>query len=68
MNLLNADAKVIVVCPREGLNEEVEYRVKQGQVKHHDRVFLPIDLEPEKNVAMVLTAIDDPEASTRIWK
>ena len=42
--------------------------MKQGQVKHLDRVFLPIDLEPEKNVAMVLTAIDDPDASTRIWK
>jgi precorrin-2 dehydrogenase/sirohydrochlorin ferrochelatase len=25
-------------------------------------------LEPEKNIAMVLTAVDDPEASTRIWK
>lgn len=68
MNLLNADAKVRVVCPRGGLNEEVAYRVKQGQVQHVDRVFLPIDLEPEKNVAMVLTAIDDPDASTRIWK
>ena len=68
VNLLNADANVTVVCPREGLNDEVAYRVKQGQVQHLNRVFLPIDLEPEKNVAMVLTAIDDPEASTRIWK
>lgn len=56
------------MCPRGGLNEEVAYRVEQGQVKHHDRIFLPIDLEPEKNVAMVLTAVDDPEASTRIWE
>merc|ERR1711939_275720 len=47
---------------------EVAYRVDQGQVKHVDRVFLPLDLEPEKKVAMVLTAIDDPDASTRIWK
>ncbi|RVX76002.1 hypothetical protein B0A52_00359 [Exophiala mesophila] len=68
VNLLNADAKVTVVCPRDGLNPEVAYRVEQGQVKHVDRVFLPIDLEPEKNVAMVLTAIDDPEASTQIWQ
>lgn len=68
VNLLNADAKVTVVCPRAGLNEEVAYRVDQGQVKHVDRVFLPLDLEPEKNVAMVLTAVDDPEASTRIWQ
>lgn len=57
-----------MVCPRDGLNDEVAYRIENGQVKHADRVFLPIDLEPERNVAMVLTAIDDPEASTRIWK
>lgn len=68
LNLLNADAKVTVVCPTEGLNDEVAYRITQGQIKHEDRVFLPIDLEPEKDVAMVLTAIDDPVASTRIWK
>lgn len=57
-----------VVCPKSGLNDEVAYRIQRGQVTYHDRVFLPIDLEPEKNVAMVLTAIDDPDASTRIWK
>lgn len=68
LNLLNADAKVTVVCPNNGLNDEVAYRIARGQVKHENRVFLPIDLEPEKNVAMVLTAIDDPIASTRIWK
>lgn len=44
------------------------YRVERNQVTHIDRVFLPLDLEPHKNVAMVLTAIDDPDASTRIWK
>jgi len=68
LNLLNADAKVTVVCPREGLNEEVAHRVRLGQVQHVDRIFLPLDLEPEKKIAMVLTAVDDPEASTRIWK
>jgi precorrin-2 dehydrogenase / sirohydrochlorin ferrochelatase len=68
LNMLNADAKVFVVCPREGLNDEVAFRVASGQVTHYDRIFLPIDLEPEKNIAMVLTAIDDPDASTRIWK
>lgn len=68
LNLLNADARVFVVCPRDGLNEEVAYRVDQGQVQHIDRKFLPLDLEPEKKIAMVLTAIDDPDASTRIWK
>ena len=67
-NLLNADAHVTVVCPRQRLNPEVAYRVDSGQIQHNDRVFLPLDLEPEKNVAMILTAIDDPDASTRIWK
>lgn len=57
-----------VVCPRDGLNDEVAFRIKKGQIQHFDRVFLPIDLEPEKEIAMVLTAIDDPDASTRIWK
>lgn len=68
VNLLNADAHVTVVCPRQGLNPEVAYRVESGQIQHRDRVFLPLDLEPEKKVSMVLTAIDDPDASTRIWK
>jgi precorrin-2 dehydrogenase/sirohydrochlorin ferrochelatase len=68
LNLLNADAKVFVVCPRSGLNSEVLHRINNGQAQHIDRVFLPLDLEPSKNVAMVLTAIDDPIASTRIWK
>lgn len=68
LNLLNADANVTVVCPYSGLNPEVLHRVTTGQIHHADRVFLPIDLEPSKNVAMVLTAIDDPDASTRIWK
>lgn len=57
-----------MVCPADGLNDEVAFRIKKGQITHLDRVFLPIDLEPEKEVAMVLTAIDDPDASTRIWK
>jgi precorrin-2 dehydrogenase/sirohydrochlorin ferrochelatase len=68
LNLLNADARVFVVCPRSGLHPEVLHRINNGQAQHIDRVFLPFDLEPSKNVAMVLTAIDDPTASTRIWK
>ena len=65
LNVLNADAKVTVVSPRSGLNPEVAHRVEEGQVTYHDRVFEPSDLD---NVDMVLTAIDDPEASTVIWK
>ncbi|KAG8526539.1 uncharacterized protein KY384_008739 [Bacidia gigantensis] len=65
LNLLNADANVTVISPREGLNPEVAYRVEQKQVTYHDRKFEPSDLD---NVDIVLTAIDDPEASTQIWK
>ncbi|KAH8596152.1 putative NAD(P)-binding-domain-containing protein [Bisporella sp. PMI_857] len=65
LNVLNADAKVTVVSPRSGLNPEVAYRIEKGQVDYHDRKFEPADLD---HVDMVLTAVDDPEASTRIWK
>lgn len=65
LNVLNADAKVTVVSPREGLNEEVAHRVEKGQIDFVDRKFEPSDLD---GVDMVLTAIDDPEASTQIWK
>lgn len=65
VNVLNADAKVTVVSPREGLNDEVAYRIEQKQVDYIDRKFEPQDLD---GVDMVLTAVDDPEASTQIWK
>lgn len=65
LNVLNADAKVTVVSPRDGLNEEVAYRVARGEVEYVDRKFEPSDLD---GVDMVLTAVDDPEASTEIWK
>ncbi|KAF5560953.1 siroheme synthase [Fusarium napiforme] len=65
LNCLNADANVTVVCPKSGLNDEVAYRVSEGQVAHVDRVFEPEDLD---GASMVLVAIDDPAASTVIWK
>ncbi|KAL8683168.1 MAG: hypothetical protein Q9186_000881 [Xanthomendoza sp. 1 TL-2023] len=65
LNVLNADAKVTVVSPRDGLNSEVAHRVAEGQVDYVDRKFEPSDLD---NVDMVLTAVDDPEASTQIWQ
>jgi precorrin-2 dehydrogenase/sirohydrochlorin ferrochelatase len=65
LNVLNADAKVTVVSPRAGLNPEVAHRVAQGQVDYVDRKFVPSDLD---DVDMVLTAVDDPEASSVIWK
>jgi precorrin-2 dehydrogenase / sirohydrochlorin ferrochelatase len=63
--VLNADARVTVVSPRERLNPEVAYRIRQGQVDYVERKFEPTDLD---NVDMVLAAVDDPEASTQIWK
>jgi precorrin-2 dehydrogenase/sirohydrochlorin ferrochelatase len=65
VNVLNADAKITVVSPREGLNPEVAYRIEQKQVDYVDRKFEPSDLD---GVDMVLTAVDDPEASSQIWK
>jgi precorrin-2 dehydrogenase / sirohydrochlorin ferrochelatase len=65
LNVLNADAKVTVVSPRQGLNPEVAYRIEKGQVDYVDRKFEPSDLD---HVDMVLTAVDDPEASSQIWK
>ncbi|CAG7562498.1 Bifunctional dehydrogenase and ferrochelatase [Fusarium irregulare] len=65
LNCLNADANVTVVCPKSGLNPEVAFRVSEGQVAHVDRVFEPEDLD---GASMVLVAIDDPAASTVIWK
>ncbi|KAH8681654.1 putative siroheme synthase Met8 [Xylariales sp. PMI_506] len=77
LNVLNADAAVTVVCPSAGLNREVQYRVSQNQVTHVDRVFQPSDLESLPHPLdtsrtgppdMVLVAIDDPAASTQVWK
>lgn len=65
MNVLNADAKVTVVSPSDGLNDEVAYRIAQKQVDYVDRKFEPSDLD---GVDMVLTAVDDPEASTQVYK
>ncbi|KXX82218.1 Siroheme biosynthesis protein met8 [Madurella mycetomatis] len=62
---LNADAKVTVVSPTARLNPEVAYRVAQKQVEHIDRNFEPSDLD---GADMVLVAVDDPAASTAIWK
>lgn len=65
LNCLNADANVVVVCPASGLNAEVAHRVAKNQVTHIDRIFEPSDLD---GAEMVLVAVDDPAASTAIWK
>ena len=56
-----------MISPRDGLNSEVAYRIEQKQVEYIDRKFEPSDLD-DPAITMVLTAVDDPEASTRIWK
>lgn len=65
LNVLNADGRVTVVSPREGLNPEVAFRIEMGQVDYIDRKFQPSDLD---GADMVLTAVDDSEASSKIWK
>lgn len=65
LNCLDADAKVTVVSPAARLNPEVAHRVAQNQVSHTDRNFEPADLD---GADMVLVAVDDPAASTRIWQ
>ena len=54
-----------MVCPDSGLNDEVRFRVSKQQVTHRSRVFEPSDLV---DADMVLVAVDDPAASTAIWK
>lgn len=54
-----------VVSPRDGLHPEVAHRISLGQVTHIDRKFQPSDLD---DVDMVLSAVDDPLASSAIWK
>lgn len=65
LHALNADAKVTVICPASGLNDEVAFRLSEGQIAHKDKNFEPADLD---GADMVLCAIDDPEASSNIWK
>jgi precorrin-2 dehydrogenase/sirohydrochlorin ferrochelatase len=67
LNLLDADANVTLLSPREGLNAEVAYRVDQKQVEYLDKRFEPTDLD-DPSITMVLTAIDEPDVSTVIWK
>ena len=72
-SVLVADAIVTLVCPRDGLGEEVAYRVFEQpelRITYEDRRFdVERDLDgPDGPPHMVLTAIDDPVASRDIWK
>ncbi|CAN8101736.1 unnamed protein product [Discula destructiva] len=70
LNCLNADALVTIVCPSDGLNPEVRHRLATQppeRLTHVDRVFQPTDLD-DPSISLVMTAIDDPVASTEIWQ
>ncbi|KAJ3154492.1 hypothetical protein HDU86_004621 [Geranomyces michiganensis] len=60
---LDADARCTIVCPRDGLNDDVANRIANGELAHIDRNFEDADLN---DVDMVLSCIDDHEESRRI--
>ncbi|KAJ3089535.1 Bifunctional dehydrogenase and ferrochelatase [Quaeritorhiza haematococci] len=62
---LDADARVTIVCPKEGLVPDVHARIDRNEVTYIDREFEVSDLDASthpKNgpVDMVLSCIDDP--------
>ncbi len=59
--LLAAGAVVTVVAPRVGA--ELQARVSAGEIVHHARLFVPLDLQ---GIAVVLVAIDDRVVSAAI--
>ncbi|KAG8829658.1 hypothetical protein FRC17_006220 [Serendipita sp. 399] len=71
VNLLQADALVTLIAPSRNLNNEVRYRIQtdplaKSRITWFDRLYEgPQDLD---GADMVLTAIDDNEASLRIWE
>jgi len=69
LNLLNADALITLICPTEGLHPEVSYRLQTHpeRIVHLSRNFLSSDLD-DPTISLALTAIDDPEESTKIYQ
>ncbi len=64
-HVLATGAKLTVVSPAQGLNEETRSLIdnNHNNIVFHDRAFLSTDLD---NMDMVLTAIDDVELSRHI--
>ena len=56
-----------MISPSSGLNDEVAYRIEQKEVIYIDRKFEPGDLD-DQDIVMVLAAVDDPEASSEIYR
>ncbi|KAK6507543.1 Bifunctional dehydrogenase and ferrochelatase [Arthrobotrys musiformis] len=65
VHLLNADALITLICPPSGLHPETAYRLKTHPITYIPRTFEPQDLST--TYSLVLTAIDDPIASTEIY-
>lgn len=55
-----------MIAPTSGLVPEVAHRISQRLITHVDRNFLASDLD-DPAIAMVLTAVDDPAASSSIY-
>ncbi|KAI8580056.1 hypothetical protein K450DRAFT_294559 [Umbelopsis ramanniana AG] len=65
VSVKEADAQVTLICPEDGLCDEVKHRIHVDKVVDWvDRCFQDSDLD--ENYDMVLTAIDDHEESLRI--
>ncbi|KAH8548783.1 tetrapyrrole methylase [Umbelopsis sp. PMI_123] len=65
VSVKEADAQVTLICPENGLCDEVKHRIHVDKVAEWvDRCFQDSDLD--QNYDMVLTAIDDHEESLRI--
>ncbi|RVD89804.1 uncharacterized protein DFL_000796 [Arthrobotrys flagrans] len=69
VHLLNADALITLICPPTGLHPETAYRLRThaSQITYIPRHFEPTDLTTISSISLVLTAIDDPVASTEIY-
>lgn len=68
VHLLCADALVTLIAPANNLSKEVTHRINEyaARITWKDALYAgPQDLE---GADMVLTAIDDNEASIRIWE
>ncbi|KAK6525731.1 Bifunctional dehydrogenase and ferrochelatase [Arthrobotrys megalospora] len=69
VHLLNADALITLIAPPAGLHPETAYRIKThgSRITYIPRHFQPSDLGDVFSISLVLTAIDDPVASTEIY-
>ncbi|EPS36630.1 hypothetical protein H072_9915 [Dactylellina haptotyla CBS 200.50] len=68
VHLLSADALVTLICPPPGLHPETAHRLKthRDAITYIPRLFSPSDLD-DPSISLVLTAIDDPAASTEVY-